>query len=674
MGKEKLIFNPQIDLSQVANGNKLRHVNRHLSGGSFLKELGLDLTKEGDQVPETDGVPRLFLVSEGKVTALGDKNIEVGSQQFWQEAAQGHLFAYPAGEKHPVQVQLRKPQDYSSTQLAFSAPIDPQNMPAMEEKHPRRPRWYHRLFPFGNNRRICQAYDRHVANQKEIQEAVHAIEEKYSGKRAQADLKAEKTAKDQLLKARAEEQLQSTLNEELESRQRNVDSTNIHITNGIRIYGPKPELRPELTRREDGDNDLTHKGLMYSQKEFSHLTDIDLKGAKVGGEIVTDREFAALALGASSDPKLGVEAKKVLGHPEVTIAGIVKAGYSQEEAEEIIAEGAREMYGRTLLISRSSTGQYFEKAVQPARLKAQEALAAYQAGNKEPMAEILARMVGSLGREATTSNTLGEDVFSQNQMAADAIAMMKRDKDLEILTKEKYTKHEQDFHKNHPQFPKPRTFEEQLESISQLQEMNKLRESSMRAKTALLDARIRKQPLEEADKQRYAKDILKYNVVSQRYTAEVIMAESIHPNELNKDYLAMQKEAEKIPLEEQMPGADNPQLMFMTGMASRVKPKPKVMNEVANSKRMEELDKSLDNLIQKEGLAQRSVEDLCESLARITDASKEYSGEKLADKLIAANPRPQKQGEDLQLQQNKVLGNQKEEVQKVEGPAEQAIL
>ena len=60
--------------------------------------------------------------------------------------------------------------------------------------------------------------------------------------------------------------------------------------------------------------------------------------------------------------------------PSFAIKTIMNDGFTQEEAEEMVTESVREMYGRSLIRHRADIGTYFEPAVEPARQKAKEAL------------------------------------------------------------------------------------------------------------------------------------------------------------------------------------------------------------------------------------------------------------------------------------------------------------
>ena len=676
MGKERIIVKTEEDLAKVAETDaKLKLVNRDLTSGSLVRELGLDVTQRGEQVPESGGVPGMFLLKDGKISTLEENGVEVGSQKFWQEAVQGHLFGYPAGERHPVQIQLENPTSYAGNKVQFSAPLDPKNMPPAEnsEKAPRAPRWYHRLFRWGNNKKICQTYDSYMAKQKALdadaKAKAEAIEKAFGDKRTPEVLEAEKMKAKELRENFAEHKALKASKSELSIKQRQVGLSERMADRGLEIYGPKPLQRNELTVADEQNPDPKHTGKLYTQQQFDSLKPIDLKGAQVGGEPVTDREFAALALAAGSDPKLGREAcRSIGGDAEILIQPVVAAGYEPEEAEEMVAEAMREMYGRTLLIDRAATGVYFPNVVQPAREKAQAALQAYQTGDKAPMAEILSRMVRNIGNEVSSRTQMNDDLYAQNRMAGDALDMMERDPELKELARQKYEQSRQKFHERHPQYHEGRSFDEQIGSIRQVQELDRLQTKSMEAKNALLEARVNGTELTAEEKHQHVRDILKYNVLHHRYVAESNMYLAGAPNEKNGEYLRMEKEADKLPdnvAMRQYQGTSSapstPRSVFREYMEGHIKDKPAVMDDVTDPKRMGELDAGLENLIAKEGLDNLSTRQLSDTLAEGVRDGKQYTTEKLMQKLIDANPRVQKQSEGPQLQPGKAL----------EGPVEQ---
>ena len=636
----------------------LNFLNRKLSDGSIVEKLGLDITKPGDTVPKSGDVPRIFLFREGKVSSLEENQISVGSREFWQAAVIGQVFAYPAGEKHPVQLQL---SDYNgfSPRLQFSDPLDPEKPPAAKMyKEPPRPKWYHRWFPFGRNRRVCEAYDRFKAaeaKQPELtRQCVKAIKDAYGDKRDPETLSKEA---DEALLAQSlfvQRKLNREVQSNLDSRRMELEKVEKLIGTAKDIYGPDPKRQDKLTKPEGKRPDPKHTGDMYTKRQFELLKPIDLKGVKVGGEQVTDREFSALAMFAALDPKIAIEAQKTVGDVEPVFKAFAADGYSREESGEIIAESVQEMYGRSLMERRSDSGDYFSCAVQPAREKAKQALDAYQQGNKAPLAEILARTVGCMGRDTCIHMDLVEGFYAQNQLAGEMLDLLDRDEDLKKLTAEKYEQHERDFQKPERRFLKSPTFQEQAENIRQVQAMDKLRRKHLEARSALLDAKLKGSELSTEVKQAYARDILKYNLLSQMYTADVRMAYSDKASDANKRNVAYKpflEHTRDLPGEEQGVGskiggssaAVSPNLIMRGGLKGRMVPKPDALDHVANPKMMEELDEMLDRLIQKDGLDKADVNELSNKLGMHHQRGNDYTKDTLMDKLIEANQQPQQQ-------------------------------
>ncbi len=79
------------------------------------------------------------------------------------------------------------------------------------------------------------------------------------------------------------------------------------------------------------------------------------------------------------------------------------------------------------------------------------------------------------------------------------------------------------------------------------------------------------------------------------------------------------------------------------GLNTRTIPKPEVMSQAASPKRMGELEESLDRLIRQDGLDKLSTRELSGKLAVHRMVDNEYTGIKLMNKLMEANPQPREQ-------------------------------
>lgn len=147
-----------------------------------LSSLGIVLGKDG-RAPMSAGAPRVFLVKDGKAATLDEEGMTVGSPAFIEALRMGQVFAYPAGERRPVQV--RSDTRYTSG-LSFSEPIEVDMVRKMSPGPPpepaRMPKWYHRLFGFlpGNRDKIDEyekAERTRAEWEKRIEEIGRSIEE-----------------------------------------------------------------------------------------------------------------------------------------------------------------------------------------------------------------------------------------------------------------------------------------------------------------------------------------------------------------------------------------------------------------------------------------------------------------------------------------------------------------
>ena len=94
----------------------------------FEKLIGVNISKPGDNVPTNNGVPRIFILDEkdpARPRSLEEENVAVGSLLFWELAQKGRLFAYPSGQKEPVQLQLKVPK-MGAPEVSVSEPLSTQ--------------------------------------------------------------------------------------------------------------------------------------------------------------------------------------------------------------------------------------------------------------------------------------------------------------------------------------------------------------------------------------------------------------------------------------------------------------------------------------------------------------------------------------------------------------------
>ncbi len=633
------------------------------NGSLFLKQLGLDMIEPGAPVPETNGVPRIFVLKDGRIRRLQEENITVGSREFWETAMLGQVFAYPAGEKHPVQLQAWKMGSSAAVQADLSKPLDPDKLPdtdtGLPPDVPAKPRWYHRLFKFGRNRRLCDRYDRYLVERgnwrkkkdaaaKESKSAADAIQAEFGSRRSSAALSAEKAEKESSIEKHREAFALAAAKSKLANKRYSKDGPKKAVEAVQSMYKATPERRKAWTIPDPAHPDPEHKGKAYTEAQFQTLRPIMLDGLKVGDKPVTESDFASLAMFAALDPKIGFEAQRVTSPPEPLVQTFMADGFTEEEAREIVTGNSSELYTLTMMSvpPRADSGNYFQCAVQPGRESAQKALQAYQEGKKEAMAEILAGMVGVTGRECMKETALSDQYFARNRMAMDMVKLMERDPVLTAMVKEKYEAKEKAFHQRHPKYVKYASFEDQIRIFRQVEKLDELRKNSEESQISLLQARLGETELSEAEQASCAKDILKYNLLSHQFKVQSQMCFSPgKTTEHNRIYNEMEEHARSL-TEGKITGVmssggssvpGDAVAVMITGLGTRCVRKPEVMNKLTSEKAMAELDLGLDKLMKEECLDKAGPRELSEKLV---ENNRLYSDDKLVEKFQKANPQP----------------------------------
>lgn len=632
--------------------------NSIVDGSVFLDKLGLDITHVGDKVAVNDGIPRIFVMKDGKISTLEENQMEVGSRSFWEAANMGQIFAYPAGGRHPVQIQMERESGAPTVKL--SDPLDPgKDIPVKtpkEPKMPREPRWYHRLFKFGNNRIVCDKYDQYVRDHKAWKD--NAVAEAAKAKTLAEDINhacgAHRTAgftageKGKAAEARqkfSEARALMRAKEKVASVEPDVRITDKVIGDALSFYKPKPELHDEWIKKNPNDPKDTHKGTIYTKEQFDLLKPITLTDdLKVGGQKVSDREFGVLAMFSSMEPDIGMAAQEVQTPTEGLMNAFVSENFTEDEAKAIITANSSELTTRSLMLGvpRSDSGNYIAPAIQPARERALQALQEYRDGDSTKLAGILARMVGDVGRTSMANITFSDNMLGQNQMAAEMLDMMHRDPKLEAAVRQQYEQSEARFHANHPEFVKPLSFDEQVGVIRNVQKLEEIRKKSMEAKKQLLDARIKGEELSPEDKARCTRDILKTNLFTNQYVQANSNATSVsNRNKQTKEYHDLVDHSKQMMVKYPSSAFSakggsstpaSPGAMLITGLTQRTIPKPELMDVLGNPAAMSKFDAAIDDLIKREGLDKATTRQLSDQLT-MADA---FTGTSLEQKMLRA--------------------------------------
>ena len=694
-----------------------------------LRDMGILQNEEDGNIPVRNGVPQVFIVKDGKVSTLeenGITNLGVkegnffhGNPELAKAVLRGEVFAYPSGERYPVQLQGQVEKDaHNSMNVSHSAPLKPQGEvhkiilppdPGLSTK----PRWYHKAFKFwGNNRKICDDYAASVAKRNEwLKEAekvakesgkalpesdriARAIEEKFGAKRTK-EVRKEELAEG-FRKYDAERK--ATNAKEAYAASQDANKVNKGIEIAMNVYASKPQIREDWVRKEAGD------GGLYRREDFNRLTrtELDPGTVKIGDKQVSEREFATLALFGSLDPDIGVKAQKeAVTDPTAMLAGMQQKGYSEKVSKEILLKSVANAYTTDILHTEPRMNLYFNSAVNGGRQKAEEALKDYAQGSKEKLAEVLSRAVEytgeNIGIKTCRTNKGTEGLNGLTQLANEALDLMERDLELKQLAKEKYEQRDREFceamnaqvskyDKDGKPPLKPRSFEENVKNIRDFQKFSEIEQKGFDAQNALHQARAQDKELPQAEKEACIKDVLKANMVAalhQQQARQRGMDNETKENGLNTGRVVLKKYTDAL-AEEALAAMmrddddDSPNLgnavsagggsslpasasgIIQSGLEARFTEKPPVIGMVNDPKEMRKLDQQAEKIMREDGLDQLNVEDLCAALkGDATMKNTPYKGNNLI--LRAAKlAEPQKQGENLQKQM--ILGNDQHQV------------
>lgn len=643
-------------------GKKLSEKNlEYLRDGELYatyKELGIEASKGGvGEVPVSNGVPRIFLVKDGKVSTLAENNMKLGSEAYYNAMYNGQVFAYPPGEKNPVQMQLRMGEDENiSVHGALSAPLEAafddgkMRSLALPPEPPEKPKakWYHRAFKFfGKNRQICEEYDKYRQDFRKWEEKCQQIVEK-SGKEASEKLRVGSAIRDAFGAKRTEAALRQEKAEFEELKKRDAKLSHLQQAKkeaktfrhaceiAYNVYAPYPHRKDEWTlfgRTRSGD---IGTGL-YTKEEFDKLskTDIDLGDAghiRIGGRHIGEMDFASLAMFAALDPEIGVATQKVaVGDPTEAIRDMTKLGYTELEAKNVITATVSNSYTTDVLHGDGRMCKYFETAMNGGRARAAEALREYPR-DKTKLAEILADAVEHTGRNAgtTTPYTAGGDegTSAMALVAMNVLELMERDPELETLARSIYQTREEEFCKRHPEF-QARTFDEHIHDIHALYGITMMEQKGLNAALELQEADMQGQDLPREQKRELLGDILRSNVVCTMYKNEVELRGKLNRDTgVNTAYYQFNERIQKLTEEPEQDGTGVAAVgggsslpaktynIMEGGHKCRLLTKPPALYIRSNPQEMERVNQLVDELIEHDKLLDLPLGELATQVKR----------------------------------------------------------
>ena len=424
---------------------ELKGLNEEL--GTFLdRSLGFILDPDKN-APMSDGsIPRMMILryrvgDNDSRQNLNSTVFRPGTMEFYQQVMMGNIFAYPVGKTKPVQLQIKRTG--GKPEMRLSDPVEPERIPAAPAKAPS---WFQTLLHYGTFglafRSKCRAWSR---AQKDHSDMVELF--KRDVQRRERVVKAEQRKYDMDMEKAA---MQSALESEKEEMEKLANGKRSFVE----TFQPVPVKREDMLRRHFGHPAGAKEGF-YTENHFRNLTiltkdqasedkireafrqqdnaieqkmleelqkngkaippdhplhpDQQAEGAqykfryfdqdavKIGGQSLTNAQFAAVTLATCfrSDYQVaGQKTDKNAFDPTLETA-FVNAGYSKEDAALLSTANDRSMGTTDLFMNppRDNSGTRIKPMVDPARLETAKAFEAYQAGDLNPLAKLIANGV-----------------------------------------------------------------------------------------------------------------------------------------------------------------------------------------------------------------------------------------------------------------------------------------
>ena len=502
---------------------KLTFLNTNLK---MLDRLGIELDQNG-RAPMKNGVPSMFIMQKDEQGVeqqvdLAKAGITIGSPDFWYQAQLGNLFAYPAGSKDPVQIGASVHS--FRPELFVSKPIKTDEIPeartADNVNHVyRRPSWFTRAINYlisGYRKRDCEIYRQREA----LKKTFDAVRRTRTDERMQGEMTEVRAAE-----ARVQDQTdKKELDGVISTLNRDISYKDV----GKQVYrdhtAPEPVYHPEYdhdsayykkikedAEKEGRDNPLTTNHF-YRKADFDKLQKINKKieDYSIGGKPLSQDEYCGLVNAFSLMPKNALSGYKLTPEYDATaVKTIVSLGYDQKRAEEIVSNSCTTMVTTDLMKGdlRGNHGKYLGAAVNPARLDVFDALDQYKQGNKEPLAEAIARGITAITQDTMERDkNIGCNIYNQCDFAKCTVDLLERDPALMKLATEKYGLEEGD-----------------MQAVKGLSAMSKADSDRMQAKLKLAKAVQNETVLTEAEKQKCAEEIVLANLMESKMFSENAM-------------------------------------------------------------------------------------------------------------------------------------------------------
>ena len=466
---------------------------------NFQEDLGIPLD-EGGSPTYSGNVPRAFIVSAEKnhvdtLDSLSNKNVEIGSAEFWRQVQLGNVFVYPAGQKKPSQLQIDITDTQHTPSLSLSKPLDA--IPDRAEV--KRPNFWHRMWAWAvpSYKERVQSWDNQIYSQVKS-----TVEQFTKDRDDSAQMEKEKRELQDKLAEQAQKEYEASHSAQMKEQEEKYESVDASLENTENVFGIRPTAKPKYF----------DKGQPYCTPEtFQKLEDysgeLKMNELKSNGKPLAEDDFTVMSYFTAQKQehlKRGVEGRTGF---RANLKNVLMTGGVDAKTAEYVYNQQGMMVSSTdftdVSYLRGNDGtQSIEPTIQPARKETKEAFLEYKAGNKDKLAGLVANAVKEAAREYTSRSAEGskfsDAVRGQIELMGRLGQFIEKDPQLAQIAREKHGMKPEDF-----------------KLIQGLGEYKKLNDARRKAEEKLAQAEKSGAALSEEEKKRCLKDIVKADQIEQ---------------------------------------------------------------------------------------------------------------------------------------------------------------
>ena len=486
--------------------------------------FGIIRDKNG-RIPDADGIPRIFIMGKGAdghdtMLSLDEAGVSYGSREFWKQSQLGNVFAYPAGETKPVQMRLEL--HGTAPNMYYGKLIEAKDMPQPPKTRP------------GFFQRMLHSINKNWAS-RETRDYFATLDD---GKAVEKQLKEaeavrETSVKEEMEVLRDHEEDLQVAEEKAEFRQ-HVQKTRDTYQAKLNGHQPYRDMTaPEPVFDKTLEKTGSQKGL-YTKAGFSKLEKIDAKVSdfQVGGEPLSDDAYMGLVAACSLDPKNGENMYKASReyHPNL-VESLEPLGVTKEEFLGRYPENHSDfVFGDFLDRSEIRDGEenQFEAVVNPGRKDAVKLLQDYKnnvPGSKKALAEAIVRGVKTVGKlTGKEKKTISDQHLKSGRIMNAAAGLLEKDPELKTLAVKECGLEEND-----------------LKAVQGLAAIDKADLEAAEAEKKIAESALNGTKLTGQEKKKLAVDVISARIMKEMYLREVNLG-----LRKNKEFLAVDKEVEKL--------------------------------------------------------------------------------------------------------------------------------